>query len=81
MKKSRIEAARKPGEAENFRQNPHSHACQKMPNRKWRLEMRKHNEEMRKGTIDAERKQRQAENFRQNPHSHACQKVPRGNDH
>jgi hypothetical protein len=30
MNKTRIEAERKPGEAENFRQNAHSNACEKM---------------------------------------------------
>jgi hypothetical protein len=32
--KSRIEAEGKPGEAETFRRNADSHACQKVPNRK-----------------------------------------------
>jgi hypothetical protein len=70
MNRSRIEAERKPREAEIFRQN--SHACQKVPDRKSRLEMRKHNEDMTQTTIEAERKPRQAENFRKKGHSHGC---------
>jgi hypothetical protein len=65
MNKSRIEAERKPREADNFRRNAHSYASQKVPNRKWRFEMRKHNKEMKKSRIEAEWKPSEAESFRE----------------